>query len=129
MSEQAVMGLGTSPPQAAVVSWEFSHNQEGFSMDAETKQIIARLMKEISELKERVANIQLRDDDSFIVNTALMLTVSVTAGALDSEAKERGKRLFSNLKSEFNETPYSNIKAINAAVLLQAEEYIAQFFE
>ncbi len=38
MSEQAVMGLGTSPPQAAVVSWEFSHNQEGNLMSSfETK--------------------------------------------------------------------------------------------
>lgn len=32
MSEQAVMGLGTSPPQAAVVSWWCLINQEGFHM-------------------------------------------------------------------------------------------------
>lgn len=34
MSEQAVMGLGTSPPQAAVVSWWCLINQEKeYSMD------------------------------------------------------------------------------------------------
>lgn len=97
-------------------------------MDAETKQLFVTLMTEINELKERVTEAELRADASFVANTALMLMVSVTAGALDNETKDHGKRLFSILKNEFHESPDDHTKEVNAAVLLQAEEYVDQFF-
>lgn len=97
-------------------------------MDVETKQLFAQLMNEINELKERVTDAELRADASFVANTALMLVVSVTAGSLDNEAKARGKQLFSILKTEFVQSPDDHTKEVNSAVLLQAEEYVDQFF-
>lgn len=121
-------GAGIFSHARRVLSWRLSHSQEGIEMDAETKQLFVTLMTEINELKERVTEAELRADASFVANTALMLMVSVTAGALDNETKDRGKRLFSILKNEFHESPDDHTKEVNAAVLLQAEEYVDQFF-
>lgn len=45
-----IVSLVTSPPQAAVVSWEFSHNQEGFHMLKST--LIAKCLHQCSMISD-----------------------------------------------------------------------------
>ncbi|MBP1039148.1 hypothetical protein J8631_26695 [Serratia fonticola] len=97
-------------------------------MNAETNQTINHLRNEIKHLKEQVTALQYRADSSFAEMTAIFLTLTVTAGALDNATKDRGKYLFSTIKETFVDAASNDEdREIRREILSTAGGYVSKF--